>query len=73
MGGTIAAPAFSYFYKKYLEIHPEIPRKFTKPENVYIGEISGKSEFYTDKSPLPDIDSQIIIEQSNTDPNIMEF
>ncbi|HKM18714.1 MAG TPA: PBP1A family penicillin-binding protein, partial [Aliarcobacter sp.] len=25
-GSTIAAPAFSYFFKKYLEIHPEIPR-----------------------------------------------
>ena len=30
-GSTIAAPAFSYFFKKYLEIHPEIPRTFTKP------------------------------------------
>lgn len=73
MGGTIAAPAFSYFYKKYLEIHPEIPRTFTKPNNVYSGEIGGKTELYTDKSPLPDVDSQIIIEQSISDPNTMEF
>ena len=33
-GSTIAAPAFSYFFTKYLEIHPEIPRTFTKPNNV---------------------------------------
>jgi penicillin-binding protein 1A len=73
MGGTIAAPAFSYFYKKYLEIHPEIQRKFTKPDNVYSGEISGKTEFYTDKSPLPDLDTQINIQQSESNPDSMEF
>ncbi len=27
-GGKIAAPVFSHFFKKYLEIHPEIPRNF---------------------------------------------
>jgi penicillin-binding protein 1A len=73
MGGFLAAPAFSYFYKKYLEIHPEIPRNFIKPTNVYSGEISGKSELYTDKSPLPDIDTQIIIDQSVSNPDVMEF
>ena len=73
MGGFLAAPAFSYFYKKYLEIHPEIPRNFIKPTNVYSGEISGKSELYTDKSPLPDIDTQIIIDQSISNPDVMEF
>ena len=38
-GGKIAAPVFSYFYKKYLEIHPEITRNFTMPENVYTANI----------------------------------
>ncbi len=72
-GSTIAAPAFSYFFKKYLEIHPEIPRTFTKPNNVYSGEFMGKEELYTDISPLPDIDSQIIIDQTSPDGNSMEF
>ena len=72
-GSTIAAPAFSYFFKKYLENHPEIPRTFTKPNNVYSGEFMGKEELYTDISPLPDIDSQIIIDQTSPDGNSMEF
>lgn len=72
MGGTIAAPAFAYFYKKYLEVHPEIQRTFSKPENVYIGNVNGKDEYYTDLSPLPDIESQIILE-SNDSPDLMEF
>ncbi|MCT7465286.1 PBP1A family penicillin-binding protein [Aliarcobacter cryaerophilus] len=72
-GSTIAAPAFSYFFKKYLEIHPEIPRTFIKPNNVYSGEFMGKEELYTDISPLPDIDSQIIIDQTSPDGNSMEF
>lgn len=70
-GSTIAAPAFSYFFKKYLEIYPEIPRNFTKPDNVYLGNFNGKDELFTEKSPLPDIDTQIVIEQANEE--IMEF
>ena len=58
---------------KYLEIHPEIPRTFIKPNNVYSGEFMGKEELYTDISPLPDIDSQIIIDQTSPDGNSMEF
>ncbi len=54
-GGTTAGPAFANFYKKYLEIHPEIQRKFVKPENVKVSIINGKKEYYTDKSPLPEI------------------
>ncbi|WP_418186123.1 penicillin-binding protein 1A [Aliarcobacter vitoriensis] len=72
-GSTLAAPAFSYFFKKYLELYPEIPRTFTKPENVYLGNFNGKDEYYTDLSPLPDIDSQIIIEQSNSNEEVLEF
>ncbi|MCT7912422.1 PBP1A family penicillin-binding protein [Arcobacter lacus] len=72
-GSTIAAPAFSYFFKKYLELHPEIPRTFTKPDGVYVGNFNGKDELYTDKSPLPDIDSQIIIDQSNSNEEVLEF
>ncbi|MPL93670.1 Penicillin-binding protein 1F [bioreactor metagenome] len=72
-GSTLAAPAFSYFFKKYLVLHPEIPRTFTKPEGVYIGNFNGKDELYTDMSPLPDIDSQILIDQSNSNEEVLEF
>ncbi|WP_418181000.1 penicillin-binding protein 1A [Aliarcobacter lanthieri] len=72
-GSTLAAPAFSYFFKKYLELYPEIPRTFTKPENVYLGHFNGTEEYYTDLSPLPDIDSQILIEQSNPNEEVLEF
>ncbi|MDK2063077.1 transglycosylase domain-containing protein [Aliarcobacter butzleri] len=72
-GSTIAAPAFSYFFKKYLALHPEIPRTFTKPEGVYVGNFNGKDELYTDMSPLPDIDSQIQIDQSNSNEEVLEF
>lgn len=72
-GSTLAAPAFSYFFKKYLSLHPEIPRTFTKPEGVYIGNFNGKDELYTDMSPLPDIDSQILIDQSNSNEEVLEF
>lgn len=72
-GSTIAAPAFSYFFKKYLSLHPEIPRTFTKPEGVYVGNFNGKDELYTDMSPLPDIDSQILIDQSNSNEEVLEF
>ncbi|MFY4810625.1 transglycosylase domain-containing protein [Aliarcobacter butzleri] len=72
-GSTLAAPAFSYFFKKYLALHPEIPRTFTKPEGVYVGNFNGKDELYTDMSPLPDIDSQILIDQSNSNEEVLEF
>ena len=72
-GSTLAAPAFSYFFKKYLVLHPEIPRTFTMPEGVYVGNFNGKDELYTDMSPLPDIDSQILIDQSNSNEEVLEF
>ena len=54
-GGRSAGPAFAYFYKNYLKIHPETPRKFSIPEGINIGYINGKKEFYTDTSKLPEI------------------
>lgn len=72
-GGKIAAPVFSYFFKKYLELHPEIPRTFIKPENVYTTNINGKEELYTEKSPLPEIDTQIIQQPINPNEEVLEF
>jgi penicillin-binding protein 1A len=70
-GGKIAAPVFSYFYKNYLEIHPEISRDFVKPINVYSSNINGKTEYYTEKSPLPEIEIEIKPENPNED--VLEF
>ncbi len=70
-GGSTAAPAFSHFYKKYLEIHPEIERKFKKPENVKSSIIHGKKEYYTETSPLPEI--QIPIAPVNPNEEVIEF
>ena len=53
-GGAIAAPAFSFYYKKLLELYPETKRMFDIPEGVFRGEYQGKSELYTQNSPLPD-------------------
>lgn len=72
-GGKIAAPAFSYFYKKYMEIHPEIPRNFIKPDNVYTFNVNNKEEFYTDISVIPEIDSQIIYQPLNPNEEVLEF
>lgn len=71
-GGKIAAPVFSQFYKKYLEIHPEITRSFHKPENVYTSIINGKEEYYTDKSPLAET-TQIDEMNENPADESMEF
>lgn len=70
-GGKTAAPAFSHFYKKYLEIHPEIDRKFIKPDAVKTSIINGKKEYYTDDSPLPEI--EIRQELDNPDSEVIEF
>lgn len=56
-GGTTAGPAFANFYKEYIQIHPEIERKFKKPDGVKTSVINGRKEYYTDKSPLPELDS----------------
>ena len=70
-GGKIAAPVFSYFYKKYLEIHPEITRNFTMPENVYTANINGRTELYTDTSPLPEVVYQS--QPQNPGEEVLEF
>ena len=70
-GGKIAAPVFSYFFKEYLKIHPEIPRTFTMPANVYTVNVNGGKEFYTDMSPLPEI--QIQSQPQNKNEESLEF
>jgi len=52
-GGGASAPVFSYFYKSYLNIHPEIKRKFDIPENIILHEYKNKKEYFTSTSPMP--------------------
>ena len=70
-GGIISAPAFANFYKKYLELHPEIPRNFTIPNNIYTSNINGTTEYFTDKSPLPEID--VFSQSVNSNEDALEF
>jgi penicillin-binding protein 1A len=52
-GGRTTAPVFAYFYKHYLQIHPEIKRKFDKPTGVEESIFDNKKEFFTKTSPMP--------------------
>jgi len=52
-GGRTAAPAFSYFYKKWIKLHPEIPRKFIQPKEVFHQKFNGKDEVFTKTSNVP--------------------
>ncbi|MDC0933469.1 PBP1A family penicillin-binding protein, partial [Arcobacteraceae bacterium] len=52
-GGRTAAPAFSYFYKHWMKLHPEIPRKFIQPKEVYTQKFNGKDEVFTKISDIP--------------------
>jgi len=52
-GGRVSAPAFAYFYKNLLKIHPELIRKFKIPKGVKTYEINGHKELFTIQSPPP--------------------
>ena len=52
-GGALAAPAFAYYYKNLLKLYPETKRTFDIPQGVFRGTYEGKSELYTQQSPLP--------------------
>ena len=54
-GGSISAPAFAKFYSYLLKLEPKIEKKFYIPKGVHRGVINGRSELYTDISPLPNI------------------
>lgn len=52
-GGRTAAPAFAYFYRHWLKLHPEIQRTFVQPDNVFTQMYNGKEEVFTQKSNIP--------------------
>jgi penicillin-binding protein 1A len=61
-GGRAAAPAFKHFFTKWLEIHPEIPRTFQQPENVFEQAYNGKIEIFTQTSNVPKDSNDIQIQ-----------
>jgi len=79
-GGALAAPAFAYYYKNLLKLYPDTKRTFDIPQGVFRGTYEGKSELYTQNSPLPnahkkDVDSytDMLVEETeiieDTDPD----
>ena len=64
-GGRTAAPAFSYFYRKWMQLHPEIPRKFIRPKEVFAQKINGKNEVFTKTSDIPKNDSSLEIQSEH--------
>lgn len=61
-GGRAAGPAFAYYYRKLLELYPQVPRRFEMPEEVNQVLFEGKKEYITPLSPLP-------VRQHGTEPD----
>lgn len=55
-GGRVSAPVFKYFYKRYLQLHPELKRKFNIPKGIHTFYHNGKQELFTDISKPPKTD-----------------
>jgi len=68
-GGAIAAPAFSFYYKKLLKFYPDTKRTFDIPQGVFKGEYEGRSELYTQNSPLPSAQRHANISQKSSKEN----
>lgn len=54
-GGAISAPALAYYYKKLIDLYPDTKRTFDIPQGVFRGTYEGRSELYTEISPLPNV------------------
>jgi penicillin-binding protein 1A len=52
-GGRVSAPVFKYFYKNYLQLHPELKREFKIPTGIHYFTYNGKKELFTKTSPPP--------------------
>ncbi len=61
-GGRAAGPAFQYFYSNWIQSHPETPREFIKPKNVFEQIYNGKLELFTPTSKVPQESSDIEIQ-----------
>ncbi|HIP25550.1 MAG TPA: PBP1A family penicillin-binding protein [Archaeoglobus profundus] len=69
-GGRTAGPVFSYFYKNWMRLHPEIKRKFDMPKEVNKTLFNGKLDYFTATSPMPKIDK---IQTTQTKDEVIEF
>ena len=58
-GGRVSAPAFAYFYKKLLLIHPELIRSFRVPKGVHKFQYEGHEELFTKQSPPPKAENYV--------------
>ena len=61
-GGRTAGPAFAYFYRHWLKLHPEITRKFIQPKNVFRQKFNGQEEVFTKTSNIPKNESNLEIQ-----------
>ncbi len=58
-GGRIAAPAFSKYYTRVLELYPQTKREFDTPEGVFKVNIEGKTEYFSEISKPPTEQTQL--------------
>lgn len=63
-GGRIAAPAFSSYYKKLLEIYPQTQREFDVPDGITQIDINGVREFFSNISKPPRKESETTAEDT---------
>ncbi len=52
-GGKAAAPAFAYFFKEYLSLHPETKVKFDVPQGVRVVKTKKGTDYFTKISKPP--------------------
>lgn len=65
-GGRIAAPAFSRYYARVLELYPQTVREFEVPQGVIKMPFKGKLEYFSDISKPP-----LLEDSSSTDDTIL--
>ena len=63
-GGAVAAPIFAKYFQNHIKFYPDSKRVFDIPQGVYIGKYKGRSELYTDISPLPEQHSKKLDEET---------
>ncbi|QSZ42737.1 PBP1A family penicillin-binding protein [Sulfurimonas aquatica] len=52
-GGRISGPAFAHYYKRVLELYPQIKREFDVPEGIIEVEVDNRKEYFSDISKPP--------------------
>ena len=65
-GGKAAAPAFSYFFKEYLALHPETKVSFDIPKGVHVIKGKRRTDYFT-KISKPPKEAQTIPQSSNNE------